>query len=109
MIIQAEIHRVPVVFISNIRTPLLLTELSGPRQVENSLRTCAKCTYSDYRAHAQSIIRAFALHSYILYPTFLIVDSESPDSLRGCAGWSVPVLFAYARRHVFAGPNMLKH
>ena len=35
---------------------------------------------SDHSAHAQSIIRAFALHSYILkYPMILFADSEGPD------------------------------
>ena len=36
-----------------------------------------KCTYSD---NAQSIIRAFALHSYMpRYPTILFADSKGPD------------------------------
>ena len=43
------------------------------------LRTCAKCADSDHSVHSQSIIRAFARHSYILwYPIFLLVDSEGP-------------------------------
>ena len=69
--------------------------------------------------HALSLIRAFGLHWYILYcPMILIADSKrihsdtSSDSvsrqqkalirLHGCAGWSGPLLVAYARRHVFA-------
>ena len=35
----------------------------GPRQAKKCLPTCTKYAGSD---HAQSIIRAFALHSYIL-------------------------------------------
>ena len=34
---------------------------------------------SDHPAHAQSIIRAFAFHSYIhKYPMILLADSEGP-------------------------------
>ena len=45
-------------------------------------KTCsgiAKCADSDHTAHAQCIIRAFALHSYILYQMIRLVDSEGPD------------------------------
>ena len=38
----------------------------GLRQAKKELRTCTKCAYSNHPAHAQSIIRVFALHSYIL-------------------------------------------
>ena len=42
--------------------------------------TCAKFRDLDNPAHAQSIIRAFALHPSILkYPMILLVDSEVPD------------------------------
>ena len=37
-----------------------------PRQAKMFLRIWAKCADSDHLAHAQSIIRAFAPHSYIL-------------------------------------------
>ena len=40
------------------------TKSSGLRQVKNWLRTCTKCAYSNH--HVQSIIQAFALHSYVL-------------------------------------------
>ena len=44
------------------------------------LRTCAKCADSDRPAHAQSIIKAFALHLYILQCSMiLLADSEGPD------------------------------
>ena len=36
------------------------------RQAKKCLWTCAKCAESDHPAHAQNIIRAFAIHSYIL-------------------------------------------
>ena len=47
----------------------------------------SECEDSDHPVHAQSIIKAFALH--------------------GCTGWSRPSLSAYAPRHVFPwhGPN----
>ena len=37
-----------------------------PHQAKTYLRTCAKCAGSDHLAHAQRIIRAFAIHSQIL-------------------------------------------
>ena len=44
------------------------------------LQTCAKCADSNHSARAQSIIRAFALHSYImLYSMAVVADSEGPD------------------------------
>ena len=44
------------------------------------LQTCAKCADSDHPATAQSIIRAFALHSYsVWYPIMLLADTKSPD------------------------------
>ena len=42
-------------------------------------RTYTKYSDSDQPAHAQSIIRAFALHSYILYLVILLPESEGPD------------------------------
>ena len=43
------------------------------------LRTCAKWADSDHCAHAKNIIRAIALHSYILhYPMALYAISEGP-------------------------------
>ena len=50
---------------------------------------------SDHLVHVQSIIQDFALHSYMLqYPMILLVDSESPDRLLRCTGWSGPLLSA---------------
>ena len=47
------------------------------RQVKKCLQTCAICAESDHPAHAQSIIRAFAIHSYILLNSIiLLTDSE---------------------------------
>ena len=44
------------------------------------LRACAKCADSDHSAHAQSLIRAFALHCNILrYSMILFLDCEGPD------------------------------
>ena len=40
--------------------------LYEPRQAKTCLQTCTKCADSEYPAHAQSIIRAFASHSNIL-------------------------------------------
>ena len=37
-----------------------------PRETKRCLRACEKCTDSDHPTHTQSVIRAFALHSYIL-------------------------------------------
>ena len=51
-----------------------------PRQAKKCLRISAKCAKSHHPVQAQSIIRAFALHSYILsYPVILVADSEGPD------------------------------
>ena len=45
---------------------------------ETCLRTCA--AWTNHHAHAQSLIRAFALHRYILqYLMIMWADSESPD------------------------------
>ena len=56
------------------------SSLHEPRQAKKCLRTCAKYANSDHPAHAQSIIRAFALHSYIpRYPMKLLADREGPD------------------------------
>ena len=52
----------------------------GPGQAKKCLRTCAKYADSDHPAHAQSIVRALALHSYILWcPMILLADSAGPD------------------------------
>ena len=43
-------------------------------------KTCTKCAYSGYHAHAQRFIRAFAFHSYIIkYLMIMFADSEGPD------------------------------
>ena len=43
------------------------TKQVRPYQAKKYLRTCAKSTDSDHPAHARSISRAFAFHSYIVY------------------------------------------
>ena len=59
--------------------------LYGPHQAKKYLQTCTKCPRtkcadSNHHAHAQSIIQAFALPSYILkYLTIMLVDSEGTD------------------------------
>ena len=66
-------------FTLNIHTPLFLT-IFGMCQAKQYRQTFAKCTDLDHPAYAQSIIWAFALHSYILkYPMILLVDSQGPD------------------------------
>ena len=50
------------------------------RQAKKGLRTCATCVVSDHPTHAESVIRAFVLHSYILrYQMTLLVNSEGSD------------------------------
>ena len=39
--------------------------LHGPGQAKTCLQTYTKCAESDYPAHVQSIIQAFAFHLYI--------------------------------------------
>ena len=52
----------------------------GACQTKKCLRTYTKCAASDHPAHAQSIIRAFAIHSYIqFYSMILTADSEGSD------------------------------
>ena len=59
-------------------------------------RLAKKVRDSDHSAHKQSIIRAFALHSYILQYTIIpLADSEGPYP-------TARILSADARRHVFA-------
>ena len=53
--------------------------LFGFRQAKICLRACAKCAES-HPAHAQRLIRAFALHwSSLWCPMILFADSEGPD------------------------------
>ena len=57
-----------------------ITVLNGLHQTKKCLRTCTKYADSDHHTHVQSIIRAFALHSYIQqYPMILLADSECLD------------------------------
>ena len=47
---------------------------------EKCLQTRVKYADSDHPTHAQSIIQAFALRSYILYYSkILLVESECPE------------------------------
>ena len=72
----------------------------------------AKNAHSDHPAHAQSIIRAFALHSYILkYPMILLADSEGPDQTARMRRliWAFAVrIRSYIRRHVSHGAARIK-
>ena len=68
------------------------------------LRICAKCIFSDHPVYAQNIIRAFALHSYILlHPIILLANSEDPDQTA-----QMPSLSVYPRRHAFAWRSLIK-
>ena len=60
---------------------------NGPPQAKKCLRACSKYAESYHPAHAQIIIRAFALHLYILlYPMILLVDSEGPANAQADLG-----------------------
>ena len=59
--------------------------------------------YSDHLAHAQRIIRAFALYSYILCTMILLLDSKGPDQVVQMHRQSMPSLSThFARRYAFA-------
>ena len=77
----------------------------GPGQAKKCLWTCTKWADSDHPAHAQSMIWAFALQSYILYNPmiWLISDSKSPDQ-------TASVQADLDQRHIFAwcGPHVIK-
>ena len=80
----------------------LHTVILGPCQAKKYHRICVKCADPDHPAHAQSIIRAFALHLYICsIRWFCLRTAKAQIKLRGRAVWSGPSLSAYARRHVF--------
>ena len=55
-----------VCVVSMVNSHVLFVAYLGCVKRKKRLRTCAKCADSDHLAHAQSIIRAFALHYYIL-------------------------------------------
>ena len=54
------------VFSNNGYFIYVLHIISGPCQAKKCLRTCAQFAHEDHPAHAQSIIRAFALHWNLL-------------------------------------------
>ena len=66
--------------------------------------------HSDYPAHAQSIIRAFALHLYILkYPKILLAYSEGTDQtarmrrlLWAFAVYILEDTFSHGAAHIYA-------
>ena len=62
---------------NDILATVVSSSTNGSCQTKTYLRKCANL---DHSAHAQSIIRARVLHSYILqYPTMLLAVSEGPD------------------------------
>ena len=83
---------------------------NGSCQEKRCLRICAKCADSDHPAHTQSIIRAFALHSYFLVSNDLV--SRQWRSSSDCAdaqvdtGLSCPPMLVFAWRgpHIMSTP-----
>ena len=79
---------------------------------EKWLLACAKRADSDHPAHAQSIIQAFALCSYILwYPIILLVYSEGLDQtaqmhrlIRAFTVHICPKTCSHGMAHLFFNP-----
>ena len=64
----------------------------------SALEHTQKCVDSDYPVMAKSIIRIFALHSYIFsIEWFCKRTVKALIRLRGCTSWSGPSLLEYAR------------
>ena len=57
--LEIEFQKIFFLLLLKGQMPIILL---GLRQVKTCLRACAKCADSHHSAHAQSIIRAFALH-----------------------------------------------
>ena len=88
-----------------VQTFLFLYTLYGRRQAEKCFQTCAKRADSDHPAHAQSLIRAFVLHWYILlYPMILLADCEGADQ----TAQSHSLIWAFAVRACPDGTFLLK-
>ena len=62
--------------------------------MKKCLWTCTECADWDYPVHAQNTIQAFALHSYILCLSILLVDRECPyqSAQSDCCSNAVPGL-----------------
>ena len=84
--------------------------LYGPRQAKMCFRACANCAAIHHPAHAQSVIRTFALHWNILavcgqwrsWSDCAFRTAKALIKLYECTVWSGPSLSAHARRQVFA-------
>ena len=80
---QRRKHMIYVAKLNSLQTLLLIKWVALSER--NYIRACAKRADSDHPAHAQSIDRAFGLHSYILYYSIiLIADRKALIRLRGC-------------------------
>ena len=90
----------PVVYSSNWSC-LVST---GPRRAtKKCLRSCAKCADSDQSGACANIIRPLlSFNTFCSIQWFCQWTVTALIRLRGCAGWSRPLLSAYAQRHVFA-------
>ena len=89
-------------------TRLSLTPFSWRNKT--GIRTRAKCVDSDHPAIAQSFIRAFALHSYILkYPIILLANNRDPDLTARMRWliWTFAVRICQRKRFCMARPKLL--
>ena len=69
MTIISYMHRKKLHFLKRSQIERINNYIMGRLSAKKGLRACAKCVDSHHPAHMQSVIRAFALHSYILlYP-----------------------------------------
>ena len=90
--------------------------ISEPHLAKRCLRACAKCTQI-HPAHAQSLIRAFALHRNIIqFSVILFVTAKALIRLRGCAVWSgpyavciYPKTFSHGAAHVIMKHECICH
>ena len=88
----------------------LINRLFGPRREKTCLRgfrqsefQTSLLRYRDYLENWNFTCAKFT------YDTFQIANNKALIRLRGCAGWSAPVLFANPRRQVFSrrGPFII--
>ena len=88
-------------------TRLSLTPFSWRNKT--GIRTRAKCADSDHPAIAQSPVRAFALHSYILkYPIILLANNRHPDLTARMRWliWTFAVRICQRKRFCMARPKL---